>query len=127
MTTWPHGAPSQKEMLRAFLEGDGSYTGVFYTGVRTTGIFCLPTCTARKPLPKNVEFFPTVKAAMFAGYRACKRCKPTESAAPEWVARLLAEVEHRSGERIRESALKEMGLEASTVRRYFQQIGRAHV
>ncbi|MEQ1883512.1 MAG: methylated-DNA--[protein]-cysteine S-methyltransferase [Bryobacteraceae bacterium] len=120
-TEWPHGAPSEKEMLRAFLAGDASYTGVFYTGVRTTGIFCLPTCSARKPLPHNVEFFPSVKAAMFAGYRACKRCKPTELAAPEWVAKLLAEVERRGGERIRESALKEMGLEASKVRRYFQR------
>jgi AraC family transcriptional regulator of adaptative response/methylated-DNA-[protein]-cysteine methyltransferase len=111
--------PPQKEMLRAFLSGDAAYVGVFYTGVRTTGIFCLPTCTARKPLPQNVEFFPTVKAAMFAGYRACKRCRPTESSAPEWAGRLLAEVEQRGGERIREASLREMGLEPARVRRYF--------
>jgi len=118
---WPQSAPSSKEMLRAFLASDASYTGVFYTAVRTTGIFCLPSCTARKPLPKNVEFFPNVKAAMFAGYRPCKRCKPTEFAAPEWVAKLLAAVEQRGGERITEVSLSAMGLEASKVRRYFQR------
>lgn len=45
-------------------------------GVKTTGIFCRPTCSARKPLQKNVEFFPMAKVALSAGYRPCKRCKP---------------------------------------------------
>lgn len=119
--TWPQGGPSPKEMLKAFLSGDSSYNGVFYTGVRTTGIFCLPSCTARKPLPKNVEFFANVKAAMFAGYRACKRCRPTEASSPEWAARLLSAVDQSAGARITESALRDMGLEASKVRRYFQR------
>src|SRR5258708_29270214 len=96
-TAWPRGAPSSKEMLRAFLTGDASYTGVFFTGVRTTGIFCLPACTARKPLPQNVEFFPDVKAAMFAGYRPCKRCKPTEISAPAWAVKLLPPVQKPPG------------------------------
>ena len=118
MTTLPL-LPPRPEMERAFLASDASYNGLFFTGVRTTGIFCLPSCPARKPLPQNVEFFATVKDALFAGYRPCKRCRPTESSAPEWVRSLLGTVDQNGGARIRESGLREMGLEAARVRRYF--------
>ncbi len=111
--------PSRPEMERAFLSSDASYNGVFYTAVRTTGIFCLPSCPARKPLPQNVEFFPTVKEAMFAGYRACKRCKPTEDSAPEWARDLLARIEANPGERITEGTLIGQGLDPGKVRRHF--------
>ncbi|MDP8990675.1 MAG: methylated-DNA--[protein]-cysteine S-methyltransferase [Acidobacteriota bacterium] len=111
--------PPRAEMERAFLASDATYNGLFFTAVRTTGIFCLPACPARKPLPKNIEFFATVKDAVFAGYRPCKRCRPTESAAPEWVRSLLAAVDQSGGARIRESSLRDMGLEAARVRRYF--------
>jgi AraC family transcriptional regulator of adaptative response / DNA-3-methyladenine glycosylase II len=56
---------------------DPAYDGVFYTAVRTTGIFCGPVCPARTPLAKNVTFYRTAAEAEAAGYRACKRCKPT--------------------------------------------------
>jgi AraC family transcriptional regulator of adaptative response/methylated-DNA-[protein]-cysteine methyltransferase len=111
--------PPRSEMERAFLASDANYNGLFFTAVRTTGIFCLPACPARKPLPKNVEFFATVKDAVFAGYRPCKRCRPTESSAPDWVRSLLETVDQNGGARIRESSLREMGLEAARVRRYF--------
>jgi len=111
--------PPRPEMERAFLASDSTYNGLFLTGVRTTGIFCLPSCPARKPLPQNVEFFATVKDAVFAGYRPCKRCSPTESSAPEWVRDLLGTVDQNAGARIRESGLREMGLESARVRRYF--------
>ena len=52
---WP--MPERLEMERAYLRSDASYDGVFYLGVRTTGIFCRPSCTARKPKPENVDFF----------------------------------------------------------------------
>ena len=110
--------PSRQEMERAFLDSDASFDGLFFTGVRTTGIFCRPSCPARKPLPRNIEFFPTVKEAMFAGYRPCKRCHPTENAAPEWVRDLLKDVE-ASAVRITESSLRQRGLDATRVRRYF--------
>ena len=61
--------PQTAEMERAYLEGDASYNGVFFLGVRTTGIFCRPTCPARKPLPKSVSTFQTARAALAAGYR----------------------------------------------------------
>jgi AraC family transcriptional regulator of adaptative response/methylated-DNA-[protein]-cysteine methyltransferase len=106
-------------MQRAFQSSDASYNGVFYTAVRTTGIFCLPTCPARKPLPENVEFFPTVKDALFAGYRACKRCRPTESGAPDWVRDLLKRTDSSPEVHIREGELREMGLDPGRVRRHF--------
>jgi AraC family transcriptional regulator of adaptative response/methylated-DNA-[protein]-cysteine methyltransferase len=117
--TSPPLLPPRAEMERAFLASDSTYNGLFFTAVRTTGIFCLPSCPARKPLPHNVEFFATVKDAVFAGYRPCKRCRPTESSAPEWVRSLLGTVDQNGGARIRESGLREMGLEAARVRRYF--------
>jgi AraC family transcriptional regulator of adaptative response/methylated-DNA-[protein]-cysteine methyltransferase len=112
--------PPRLEMERAFLSSDPSFDGLFFTGVRTTGIFCLPSCPARKPLPRNVEFFPTVKEAVFAGYRPCKRCRPTQTSAPDWVRDLLRAVDENVAERIPESALREKGLEPARVRRYFQ-------
>src|SRR3990172_7044854 len=65
------------EMERAFYAQDASYDGVFLVAVKTTGIFCRPSCSA-KPKRENVEFFQTVREAIFAGYRPCKRCHPTE-------------------------------------------------
>jgi AraC family transcriptional regulator of adaptative response/methylated-DNA-[protein]-cysteine methyltransferase len=112
--------PPLAEMERAYLERDATYNGVFYLGVRTTSIFCRPTCPARKPMPKNVEFFSTPKEALFAGYRPCKRCRPTEpDDRPLWVVRLLEDVERDPPARITESDLKARGVDPATVRRYF--------
>ena len=107
-------------MERAYQRSDASYDGVFYLGVRTTGIFCRPSCPARKPKPENVEFFAMPKEALFAGYRPCLRCRPLEGdEAPPWVARLLQRVERRPDTRIRERDLRTMGVEPARVRRYF--------
>src|SRR5262245_39881140 len=74
-----HTIPPREEMVRAMLTGDGTYDGVFVVAVKTTGIFCLPSCRPpRKPKPENVEFFGTVKESLFAGYRPCKLCRPLE-------------------------------------------------
>jgi AraC family transcriptional regulator of adaptative response/methylated-DNA-[protein]-cysteine methyltransferase len=87
--------PPIREMERAYRERDRSFDGVFFLAVRTTGIFCRPSCPARKPLSANVEFYPTIREALFAGYRPCLRCRPREADGrpPDWAARLLAEVE----------------------------------
>src|SRR6266566_894167 len=93
--------PSVKEMQRAYLAKDVSYDGIFFLGVRTTGIFCRPSCPARKPLPKNVEYLPSTQAAVAAGYRACKRCRPLDAdEQPAWAAGLLAELEGDPAARI---------------------------
>ena len=68
--------PPTTEMQRAYLASDASYDGVFFLAVRTTGIFCRPSCRARKPRPENVVYFATARKALFAGYRPCKRCRP---------------------------------------------------
>ncbi len=115
--------PPDAELVRAFLEGDSAYDGVFFTGVRTTGIFCRPTCRARKPKPENVEFFQRANDALFAGYRPCLRCKPLEppGRAPEWVRPLLARVERDPTSRLRDRDLRQMGLDPSRVRRWFHK------
>lgn len=64
------------EMDRAFLTSDPAWDGRFVAAVRTTGIFCRPSCRVRKPLPRNVEYLPDAAAARAAGYRACLRCQP---------------------------------------------------
>lgn len=109
-------------MVDAFLKSDASYDGLFFTGVRTTGIFCLPSCSARKPMPQNVEFFDSAREALVSGYRPCKRCRPMEApgSAPEWVKPLLSEIDRDPRRRFRDEDLKELGLEPSRVRRYFQ-------
>ena len=51
--------PPNDTMYRALVNRDTSFEGIFFVGVRTTGIFCRPTCTAKKPAPENVEYFPS--------------------------------------------------------------------
>jgi AraC family transcriptional regulator of adaptative response/methylated-DNA-[protein]-cysteine methyltransferase len=113
--------PSSRTMYRAFRRADASYDGVFYTGVRTTGIFCRPSCRAKKPRPENVQFFPSAGDALFAGYRACKRCRPLAAGGhPSWVERLLRVVEQSDGARITEKELRAMQIDPARARRYFQ-------
>lgn len=102
---------------------DPSYEGIFWAGVRTTGVFCRPTCTARKPLRHNVEFFPRVADALTSGYRPCKRCRPlvARGDTPDWIAALLREVDANPFEKISEAALRRRGLDPDRVRRWFQQ------
>jgi AraC family transcriptional regulator of adaptative response/methylated-DNA-[protein]-cysteine methyltransferase len=107
-------------MERAYLSRDAEYEGLFFVGVRTTGIFCRPTCTVRSPLPKNVEFFPTAAAALFAGYRPCKRCRPMATVnQPRWAENLLADVEANPSARITDEDLRTRGIDPATVRRHF--------
>jgi AraC family transcriptional regulator of adaptative response/methylated-DNA-[protein]-cysteine methyltransferase len=58
------------------LERDASADGQFFYAVKSTGIFCKPSCPSRRPTRKQVQFFPTTDAAQAAGFRACKRCEP---------------------------------------------------
>lgn len=67
---------------------DARFDGVFFTAVKTTGIYCRPSCPAVTPKRANVEFFATAAAAHDHGYRACKRCRPDASpGSPEWDVR----------------------------------------
>ena len=113
--------PSIAEMQRAYKKSDAVYDGIFFLGVRTTGVFCRPSCPARKPLPSNVEYFPSAREAVFAGYRPCKRCRPMEQpgSPPQWVKRLLAEVEQDPARRLTNTDLSGLGINPATARRYF--------
>lgn len=107
-------------MERAYLSKDASFNGLFFLGVHTTGVFCRPTCAARKPLPRNVEYFPTAQAALAAGYRPCKRCRPMDlDEQPQWVTDLLLEVEQDPSVRIRDGEIRARGIDPATARRYF--------
>src|SRR3954471_1807875 len=63
------------DLHRVCDERDSRYDGAFVVAVRTTGVYCRPSCSGR-PLPRNRSFLPSPAAARRAGYRACKRCKP---------------------------------------------------
>jgi AraC family transcriptional regulator of adaptative response / DNA-3-methyladenine glycosylase II len=73
---------------RALSSRDPRFDGEFFVGVRTTGIYCRPSCPARTPHRRNVGFYPSAAAAQRAGYRACKRCRPDSApGSADWNAR----------------------------------------
>lgn len=114
--------PPRKELERALTAKDASYDGVFYTAVRTTGIFCRPSCPSRPKL-ENVEFFGSVKECLFAGYRPCKRCRPLAATGtpPDWVNELIRRVEANSDVRLKAGDLRNLGVTPERARRWFQQ------
>lgn len=118
-----HHLPPQEEMLTAFLNRDSEYDGLFFTGVRTTGIFCRTTCSARKPKPENIEFFPSTSQALFAGYRPCRRCRPLEprGQTPEWLRPLLTRIDQDPTTRVRDRDLEALGMDPGRVRRWFRR------
>jgi AraC family transcriptional regulator of adaptative response / DNA-3-methyladenine glycosylase II len=76
------------QRYQAAASKDARFDGVFITAVRTTGIYCRPSCPAITPKRANVTFYPTAAAAQQAGYRACKRCRPDASpGSPDWNVR----------------------------------------
>lgn len=115
--------PPPREMQHAVDAGDASYDGIFFLAVRTTGIFCRPSCPARKPLAKNREYFATAHDAIVAGYRPCKRCRPldTDGRPPAWVAQLLDAVERDPQMRRSDTDLRRAGIDPVRVRRYFRK------
>ena len=115
--------PSRDEMYKALCDRDSQYEGVFFVGVRTTGIFCRPTCPARKPKPENVDYYRTVSDALSAGFRACKKCKPLDlfGAAPDWLDSLLQKVEEDPTRRWKDADLRKLNVEPARARRWFNQ------
>jgi len=115
--------PSTIEMEHAFRRRDATYDGIFFLAVRTTGIFCRPSCPARKPLVQNVEFFATAGEALAAGYRPCKRCRPlhADGRPPEWVERLLMALDQNPEARLTDASLRAMNIDPVRARRHFRQ------
>src|SRR3984885_15408212 len=75
----------RERCLRAVRSKDARFDGWFFTAVRTTGIYCRPSCPVVPPKPENMRFYPSAAAAQQAGFRACKRCRPDASpGSPQW-------------------------------------------
>ena len=74
--------PDEAACWQAVLERDAAFDGAFVYGVRSTGIYCKPSCASRQPRPAQVRFFGGPAEAEAAGFRACKRCRPQEALAP---------------------------------------------
>lgn len=115
--------PPAAEMKRAVYSKDKSYDGIFFVAVKSTNIFCRPACPARKPLEKNMVFYPSARDALFAGYRACKKCRPMELSGthPDWVQKLLSKIDSSDDKRIRDGELRQMGIQPEKARRYFMK------
>jgi len=120
-----------EECDRARIRRDPAYDGRFFTGVRTTGIYCRPVCSVRHAHSKNVEYYPSAAAAEAAGYRPCLRCRPeTAPFSPAWKGS-LATVE-RAMRLVHEGALDEAGVEALAERlgvsaRHLLRLFKKHV
>lgn len=110
-------------LYEALLNRDPSYDGRVYVCVASTGIFCRLTCPARKPKRENCTFYETVAECIDAGFRPCKRCRPTtpQASADPVVKPLIEALEGKPGYRWREPDIVRMGLDPSTVRRAFKR------
>ncbi len=113
----------QQEYYQALLAKNTEYEGIFFVGVKTTGVFCRPTCPARKPQFANCEFFREPQGALLAGYRPCKRCRPL--CLPNQVSKLIQTlvdaVEKNPEKRWKERDFQALSVDVSTVRRQFKK------
>ncbi|MFC1513667.1 bifunctional transcriptional activator/DNA repair enzyme AdaA [candidate division KSB1 bacterium] len=112
-----------KIMYKAFLDKDSRFEGLFFIGVKTTGIFCRPTCRARTPKFENIEFLQSVKDALQFGYRPCKLCKPIELAGetPVWLDPLMREITGDPNLKITDRDIRNKGIDPYRVRRWFKR------
>ncbi|WP_271767259.1 bifunctional transcriptional activator/DNA repair enzyme AdaA [Aquimarina algiphila] len=108
---------------KALLSREQSFVGIFYVGVKTTLVFCIATCRARKPKRENVEFYTTFKEALDHGYRPCKICKPTEntSKAPQQVEVAIKMVKNNPKEKVTDFVLRQHQISPEIVRRWFNK------
>ncbi|WEK70260.1 MAG: methylated-DNA--[protein]-cysteine S-methyltransferase [Candidatus Chryseobacterium colombiense] len=112
---------TEDRMYQASLDKDSSFEGTYWMAVKTTGIFCRPTCTARKPKKENVEFFLSTEEAIEKGYRACKICKPLKklNETPQYIQELLTELAQNISLKIKDADLSKRNIEPVTLRRWF--------
>jgi AraC family transcriptional regulator of adaptative response/methylated-DNA-[protein]-cysteine methyltransferase len=108
---------------QALLNREQSFVGIFFVGVKTTSVFCIATCRARKPKFENVEFYTSFKEALDNGYRPCKICKPTENAneAPEQIELAIKLVKDNPKEKITDYQLREKNISPEVLRRWFNK------
>ncbi len=117
-----NSALSFEDKYQAIVRKDPEYEGIFITAVKTTGIFCRPVCTARKPRPENVEFYDSTEEAILHGYRPCKVCKPLEQEheTPAYIQEIIQELNDDPFLKFKDYDLLQRGLEPSHIRRWFK-------
>ena len=114
---------SFQDKYEAIVRKDSEFEGIFITAVKTTGIFCRPVCTARKPKPENVEFYDSVEEAINHGFRPCKVCKPLEHAnqTPAYIQEIIDELNSKPFLKLKDYDLVQRGIEPNQIRRWFKQ------
>jgi AraC family transcriptional regulator of adaptative response/methylated-DNA-[protein]-cysteine methyltransferase len=114
---------NKKEFYQALLARKKDFDGVFFVGVKTTGVFCRPTCSARKPKLENCEFFETAQQALLASFRPCKRCRPLShpNQVSKLIQKLVEAVEENPERRWKDKDVDELAVDASTARRQFKK------
>ncbi len=115
--------PAIDTMYQALLQKDSTFEGIFLVGVKTTGIFCRPSCTARKPKKENTEYFPDTASALKKGYRPCKICRPMRplGALPEWLEPLFKLMCDKPALKLKDHDLMVAGIDPVRVRRWFKK------
>ncbi|MBN4054448.1 bifunctional transcriptional activator/DNA repair protein Ada [Nitrospira defluvii] len=115
--------PGHETLYSALMEKDSAFEGVFFFGVKTTGIFCRPTCTAKKPKEENVEYFTTAKEALSYGYRACLICHPMAllGQTPPWLQGLLEDLNDSPDIRMKDADLRSRNINPARIRRWFKK------
>ncbi len=113
----------KKIYYQALIDKKIEYEGIFFVGVKTTGVFCRPTCPARKPKFENCEFFETAQQALLASFRPCKRCRPLShpNHVSKLVQTLVEAVEKNPEKRWKDRDFRELSVDASTARRQFKR------
>jgi len=110
-------------MLQAFKNSDSSFDGKFYVCVKSTGIYCLPSCRARLPQEKNINFVSTRDEAIQDGFRGCLRCKSElyPDVNPKWINKIKEYLDETIDNKIDENELVKLAkVDISTIRRYFK-------
>ncbi|MGX7417378.1 bifunctional transcriptional activator/DNA repair enzyme AdaA [Carnobacterium gallinarum] len=114
---------AKQKYYQAMLDKNTNYDGIFFSGIKTTGIFCHATCPARKPKYENCDFYETAEEALLSGFRPCKRCKPLSY--PNELSPLIQQmvdlVEENPEKRWKDADFVELGIHAATARRQFKQ------
>jgi AraC family transcriptional regulator of adaptative response/methylated-DNA-[protein]-cysteine methyltransferase len=112
-----------EEYYNAVKDRNSQYIGTFFFGVKTTGIFCIPSCRARTPKIENIEFNTDSKELIDKGYRPCKICNPTKHAyePPKEILKAIDMVNNDPFEKITDHNLRESGLSPENIRRWFKK------
>lgn len=112
-----------QEFYKALVDKNAQYEGVFFVGVKTTGVFCRPTCSARKPKFENCEFYRTAQEALLASFRPCMRCRPLShpNQASDLIKILVNAVEADPSRRWKDSDFENLSVDSSTARRGFKK------